>query len=52
LGQAEGAELRRPLGLAVLGGLFISQWLTLYTTPVVFVAVDRWRQRWLAWRRR
>ena len=52
LGQAEGAELRRPLGLAVLGGLFISQWLTLYTTTVVFVAVDRWRQRWLAWRRR
>jgi multidrug efflux pump len=46
LGQAEGAELRHPLGLSVLGGLFISQLLTLYTTPVVFVAVDRWRQRW------
>ncbi|MEY2621219.1 MAG: hypothetical protein RIT26_1039 [Pseudomonadota bacterium] len=52
LGQAEGAELRRPLGLAVLGGLFISQWLTLYTTPVVFVAVDRWRQRKWTGRRR
>lgn len=48
LGTAEGAELRQPLGLSVLGGLFLSQWLTLYTTPVVFVTVDRWRQRWLA----
>ena len=46
LGQAEGAELRHPLGLSVLGGLLISQWLTLYTTPVVFVAVDRLRARW------
>ena len=52
LGQAEGAELRHPLGLSVLGGLLLSQLLTLYTTPVVFVAVDRWRVRWLAWRGR
>jgi multidrug efflux pump len=46
LSRAEGAELRLPLGLSVLGGLLISQLLTLYTTPVVFVAVDRLRQRW------
>ncbi|MEY2803581.1 MAG: hypothetical protein RL657_917 [Pseudomonadota bacterium] len=52
VGTAEGAELRQPLGLSVLGGLLLSQLLTLYTTPVVFVAVDRWRQRWLAWRGR
>ena len=52
LGQAEGAELRHPLGLSVLGGLLLSQLLTLYTTPVVFVAVDRWRVRWLSWRGR
>lgn len=52
LGQAEGAELRQPLGLSVLGGLFLSQLLTLYTTPVVFVTVDRWRQRYLTWRAR
>ncbi len=52
LGQAEGAELRQPLGLSVLGGLLLSQLLTLYTTPVVFVTVDRWRQRYLTWRAR
>jgi multidrug efflux pump len=52
LGQAEGAELRHPLGLSVLGGLLLSQLLTLYTTPVVFVAVDRWHVRWQTWRGR
>ena len=45
LGQAEGSELRSPLGLSVLGGLFISQLLTLFTTPVVFVAIDRLRRQ-------
>jgi hypothetical protein len=36
-----GAELRQPLGIAVVGGLVLSQLLTLYTTPVVFVTLDR-----------
>lgn len=47
-GSGPGAELRQPLGMAVVGGLVISQLLTLYTTPVVFVCMDRlaaWRPR-------
>ena len=52
LGSGDGAELRRPLGLSVLGGLVLSQLLTLYTTPVVYVTLERLRARWWRARRR
>ena len=52
LGSGDGAELRRPLGLSVLGGLVLSQLLTLYTTPVVYVTLERLRARWQRARRR
>jgi len=42
----EGAELRQPLGIAIVGGLLVSQVLTLYTTPVVYLSLDRLRKRW------
>jgi multidrug efflux pump len=45
-GVGVGAELRRPLGITIIGGLLVSQLLTLYTTPVVYLALDNLRLRW------
>ena len=51
LGWGAGAEARRPLGLAVVGGLLVSQTLTLYVTPVAYIYLDR-LQQWFSGRRR
>ncbi|MBV4519079.1 efflux RND transporter permease subunit [Pseudomonas sp. SWRI74] len=50
LGRAEGAEMRQPLGLTIIGGLIFSQVLTLYTTPVVYLYLDKLRHRFNHWR--
>jgi multidrug efflux pump len=47
LGTGTGSELRRPLGITIVGGLFVSQMLTLFTTPVVYIYLDRLRL-WVA----
>jgi multidrug efflux pump len=51
LGTGVGSELRRPLGIAIVGGLLFSQLLTLYTTPVVYLYLDSARMRWEEWKR-
>ena len=50
LGTGTGSELRRPLGITIIGGLVVSQLLTLYTTPVVYLALDRLRLWFARWR--
>ena len=45
MGQGDGAEIRQPLGITIVGGLLVSQLLTLYTTPVVYLCLDRARLR-------
>jgi multidrug efflux pump len=54
LGHGAGAEMRRPLGITIVGGLIVSQALTLFTTPVVYLFFDRMRGRfeWLGSRRK
>ena len=46
IGLGEGSEMRQPLGISIVGGLLLSQALTLYTTPVVYLYLDRWRLWW------
>jgi HAE1 family hydrophobic/amphiphilic exporter-1 len=49
LGTGTGSEIRQPLGYAIVGGLLISQLLTLFTTPILYIYMDRlskWRQDW------
>jgi multidrug efflux pump len=45
LGTGTGAELRRPLGISMVGGLILSQVLTLYTTPVIYIFMDRFARK-------
>jgi len=51
LERGTGSELRRPLGISIVGGLLVSQFLTLYTTPVIYLYLDRVGQWWAARRR-
>jgi multidrug efflux pump len=44
LGNGVGSELRQPLGVTLVGGLIVSQWLTLFTTPVIYLLLERWNK--------
>ena len=52
LGWGMGSELRHPLGITIVGGLLVSQLLTLFTTPVIYIYFDRWGCEFRAWRAR
>ena len=52
LQHGEGSELRRPMGVAIVGGLLLSQFITLYTTPVIYLYMDRAEKSFHRWRKR
>src|SRR5206468_12456234 len=52
VGSGMGSELRHPLGIAIVGGLLVSQLLTLFTTPVIYIYFDKWARDLRAWRER
>jgi multidrug efflux pump len=52
LGSGVGSELRHPLGISIVGGLLVSQLLTLFTTPVIYIYFDKWARDLRAWRAR
>jgi len=52
VGSGMGSELRHPLGISIVGGLLVSQLLTLFTTPVIYIYFDRWGQELRDWRSR
>jgi multidrug efflux pump subunit AcrB len=51
IGMGTGSELRQPLGVSIVGGLIVSQALTLFSTPVVYLTIEKARQRFSRWRR-